>query len=328
MARPPQVSTIAAGRPFLDTLAAGLLHRAGDAPEALADTLVLLPTRRACRALVEAFLRVGDGRPLILPDIRPLGDVEEEALALSFGAGAADLDLPPVMPEPRRRLLLARLVAGWKGRQEPVTPDQAVRLASELAHLLDEVQTERLDFADLSALVPTEYAAHWQETIEFLKIVTENWPAILADEGCLDPAERRNRLLEAQAARWRDLPPDTPVLAAGSTGSIPATADLLDVVARLPAGEVVLPGLDPMLDSESLIEARGDPAHPQFGMLRLLKRLGIDAAAVAEWDGGPESPAMACATERVRLAAETLRPAESSIRTSQRASSAATRRAS
>ena len=37
---------------------------------------------------------------------------------------------------------------------------------------------------------------------------------------CIDPADRRNRLLEKQAELWRDVPPETPVIAAGSTGSV------------------------------------------------------------------------------------------------------------
>ena len=58
---------------------------------------------------------------------------------------------------------------------------------------------------------------------------------------------------------------DRPVIAAGSTGSIPATADLLRAIARLPRGALVLPGLDTSLDAETLrgaAEARGPAARP------------------------------------------------------------------
>src|SRR5256885_7498107 len=41
------------------------------------------------------------------------------------------------------------------------------------------------------------------------------------------------------------------VIAAGSTGSIPATAELLKTIAQLPNGAVVLPGLDSDLDEPS-----------------------------------------------------------------------------
>ncbi len=39
-----------------------------------------------------------------------------------------------------------------------------------------------------------------------------------------------------------------PVIAAGSTGSMPATARFLQAIAKLPQGAVVLPGLDTDLD--------------------------------------------------------------------------------
>lgn len=310
MARPRRLATIAPHRPFLDTLASGLLAAAGDGVEALTEQTILLPTRRACRALVEAFLRAGDGRPLLLPRIRPLGDIDEDDVGLAPGAEATAPDLPPAMPEARRRLLLARLILAWKRKRgEDIAPDQALRLAAELARLIDQVQTERLGFAGLAALVPDEYASHWQDTLDFLAIVTERWPPILEEQGCIDPAERRNRLLERQAEAWRREPPQTPVIAAGSTGSIPATADLLEVVADLPAGLVILPGLDRDMDARTRAAARADPAHPQHGMLRLLERLEIDPDDVAEWNAAAGPGATATSSPRVLLAAEALRPA-------------------
>ena len=306
MTETDRILTIAPGQPFLDTLAAVLLAEAGDEPHLLADYLILLPTRRACRALGEAFLRVGGGRPLILPAIRPLGDVDEEAMAFHLVAGDAALTLPPAIPETRRVLLLTRMIMGWKTDSD-ITSDQAVRLAGELARLLDQVQTERLDFAKLRDLAPAEYADHWQDVLKFLEIVTHHWPEILASQDCIDPADRRNRLLEKQAELWRDVPPETPVIAAGSTGSVPATADLLEVVMGLPHGRIILPGLDNRMDEATRRAARNEPTHPQYGMLRLLQRLDVAVDDVRAWESGakPSSP-----TERTILAAEALRPAE------------------
>src|SRR5438876_1026758 len=70
------------------------------------------------------------------------------------------------------------------------------------------------------------------------------WPGILAAEGALDPADRRNRLLRRQAALWRKAPPPEPVIAAGLVGGFDALDELLGVVAGLPQGAVILPGLD------------------------------------------------------------------------------------
>ncbi|MCH7633820.1 MAG: hypothetical protein IIA36_03885 [Proteobacteria bacterium] len=303
----PTVYTIPPGMPFVDALAAGVLARpeagrpdggGGDAaagvataadlpdPLALARVTILLPTRRACRSLSEAFGRLSAGRPLLLPLMMPLGDLDEDEIELSAameappGAGAT---LPPAIPGLRRQLMLSRLILarGSKAWDEPLTADQAARLAAELAKLLDQVQTERLGFEGLAGLVPEELARHWQETLEFLSILTENWPKILAGEGCLDGAQRRNRVIEAQAEAWRRSPPGGPVIAAGSTGSIPATADLLKVVANLEKGCVILPGLDTGMPDEAWRSLA--QSHPQYGLARLLDHIGVGRDAVGDW---------------------------------------------
>lgn len=293
------IFTIPPGLPFVDSLAAHLLEQAGGDPLRLAEMQVLLPNRRACRSLREAFLRLSGGAPLLLPRLRPMdGGDDGDPLLLADGP----LDLPPAIDPVERHLLLTRLVMAMgqgRGGHAP-TPDQAARLAAELATLLDAVQIERVDFARLADLVPADYAAHWQVTLDFLKIVTEHWPALLNDR--LDPQERLNRLLDAQAERWRADPPRTPVIAAGSTGSRPATAALMAVIASLPQGKVVLPGLDLHLDEASW--AALEESHPQAGMKRLLDHLGIARRDVPPLVRQPDTRAA-----RMALLAQALRPA-------------------
>ena len=304
--RRPSVFTIPPGASFLDTLAAGLLTRSHGDPVALADAAVLLPTRRAGRALSAAFLRASGGRPIVLPRILPLGDLDEDQLAMEDDPPGA-LDLPPAISPLRRQLLLAQLILamGRKTGHGPAAADQAARLAAELGRLLDQTQIERLSFDRLASLVPAEFAAHWQITLDFLRLVTREWPKILADEGRIEAADRRNALLDAQAAVWRARPPQALVIAAGSTGTVPATAALLRVIAFLPRGEVVLPGLDLDLDEASW--AALEPTHPQWGMARLLRSLEIDRAEVRVWpECAPLSPRAAA---RQTLASEMMRPA-------------------
>jgi ATP-dependent helicase/nuclease subunit B len=305
---PPGVYSIAPHRPFLDSLAARVLEMtaARDDPLALARITILLPTRRACRALQDAFLRASGGVPLVLPRLVPLGDVEEDEPFVSDASGMQDGgDCPPAVPELRRRILLAReLQTRPVGCMTP-SVDQAADLAGELGRFLDQVQTERLGLDALESLVPEAYAAHWQETLGFLRVLTETWPAQLAEAEMIDPAERRNRLLAARARSWCEGPPGDPVIAAGSTGSIPATADLLATIAGLPRGYVVLPGLDRVLDEESW-EAL-EPSHAQYGLHQLLERLGCRRADVREWPGDDATPASGPA--RARFVSEALRPA-------------------
>ncbi|HWA41799.1 MAG TPA: double-strand break repair protein AddB [Hypericibacter adhaerens] len=291
-----RVFSIPAGVPFLDALARRLLEETADDALALGRYRILLPTRRACRALQETFLRLREGRPLLLPQLTPLGDIDEEELALAAEAEApgAGLDLPPAMPPLMRQLMLARLVAhAAEARKEPMSADRAALLAGELARLVDQVATERLSFERLSEIVPGELARHWQLTVEFLEIVTKAWPKIEKQAGAVGAAERRNRLLERQAEAWRRSPPEGPVIAAGSTGSIPATADLIAAVAQLPQGRVLLPGLWRTGSDLFWQKVEADPSHPQHGLGLLLRHLGIKPAEVLAWPAGEPLPAVA-----------------------------------
>ena len=298
---------------FVDALAAGLLRRWGGDPVALSRVSVLLPTRRACRTLRDGFLRATDGRPLLLPRLMPLGDLDAEELELAGeDAPAGALDLPPAMPALARRLLLSQLIAKWSERHglmgtgHLLPADQAANLAGELARLLDQIETEGLSFDGLAGLVPEDYAAHWQTTLRFLRILSEEWPAVQTAAGCIGPAERRRRLLVAQAAAWRARPPAGPVVVAGSTGSIPATAALIAEVARLPQGLIVLPGLDREADAATWEALGEDPSHPQHGMARLLEQLGVERDRVGDW---PHGEPAAGAAARAEFVAAALRPA-------------------
>ncbi len=299
------VFTIPAGQAFADVLVQGVLSRCDleIGPLALADITILLPTRRAARTLSDAFARQLGGAA-ILPQIRPLGDVDEEELL--FDAGQDDLVLPPAIAPARRRLLLASLIAHWdrarNGGAASFGAAQALSLARALAEFIDEAETQQVDLAKLEELADSALAEHWQHVKSFLSLMREEWPKLLTAEGAVNPAERRNLALAALAARYRDHPPTAPVIAAGTTGSIPATRALLHAIARLPNGVVVLSGLDRDLDQESWTKL--DECHPQFGLKHLLAHLGIDRKDVADWP-----VAAAAADARSVLLRETLRPA-------------------
>ena len=296
----PSVFTIAASAPFAETLARGLLARAGGDPLALASATIYLPTRRAARGFGEAFAKVMGGA-VLLPQFKPLGDSEEDDLL--FDAASEGLDLAPAIAPLRRQLLLARLIREWdaKGRDGTLSFAQAAALADSLAKVMDEVETQGADLGQLASLAPPELAQHWEGVTRFLDVLHTVWPGVLEEERALNPAARRTRALEALALRLEATPPDGLVIAAGSTGSIPATARLLGAIARLPQGHVVLPGLDRGLDAESWDNL--DPGHPQFGLRLLLQTMKADRADVGDWFDAPVN------TPRETLLRESLRPA-------------------
>ncbi|HEV7158906.1 MAG TPA: double-strand break repair protein AddB [Caulobacteraceae bacterium] len=300
----PRWFTIAAQRPFLTDLARGLIDALG--LDALSEATILLPNRRAARALSEALL-VASGRLAILPPaMRPLGDLE--AGEPPFEPGELALDLPPAISPARRRFELAGLIAPHLcqlGREASAV--SALDLADALAAFLDACQIEEaaLDL-DVAALVEGDLARHWSLTAEVLDIALTAWPARLAELGLMDLTQRRVALIRALARRWRERPPQGVLIAAGSTGSTKATADLLGAIAAAPRGMVVLPGLDQLLADKAWAEV-GDQ-HPQGALRRLLVQAGIARGDVRPWPGSAE--AIDSSPWRRRLISEALTPAD------------------
>ncbi|MBI1251575.1 MAG: double-strand break repair protein AddB [Alphaproteobacteria bacterium] len=302
----PRVRAISASAPFLDTLVAACARslRTKDDPFALADALILLPNRRAARGLIDAFAKHFGGATL-LPSIRPLADLEDDPDV--WGHEPLALDVPPAIDPLRRRLELAALVrardAASGGVDDPV---RAMAFADALCRMLDAAAASgAVDWRALPTLADADLAEHWRASAQFLEIIAAYWPQRLAAEGVMDPGARRSLLLERLAAHWRAAPPQTPVIIAGSTGSVHATRALMDVVAGLPKGVVVLPGLDADLDDA--VWAQIDAQHPQFALRRTLETLGVDRWAIA-----PLSPSKETNTGAARrvLIREALAPAQ------------------
>lgn len=313
--------TIGSHRPFLLQLAQSWL--AGDLgvgptddPLSRIDATFYLPTRRAARAFADV-LTAELGGTALLPTIQTLADADEDEFLVPEsldpeGSDSQQLAIQPealeppnlaTMPSLKRRLILTRLVgaAGKAMRramttshvsQQPVFPQsvaESAHLAKALADLIDQVATEESDWQALFALVPDDHAAYWQLTLTLLTLVTQNWPAILAEEGVVDPATRRRLLLDARTARILAGAHTGQVVAAGSTGSIPATARLLAAIARAEHGAVVLPGLDLSLSAAAFAtlgeETPESASHPQHGLFKLLDTMQANREDVTDLSG-------------------------------------------
>lgn len=329
----PRIFTVPPGKPFLTVLAGAILNGdvgssggAKPTPLTLPDVTLLLPTRRAARATQDAFLAASGARALLMPRIRPISEGEEELTLLAGLAGLTTLgtgalDLPPAVSALERTLTLMELVLKWRDVMETAnpeaasgsnTPAQAAALACELASLMDMLETENVALSGIKDLVPDTYSEHWQKTVEFLKIVTDYWPIHLEARGFTSPVERRNKLILAEAERLKKLPPNSPVIVAGVTGSIPATVTLIRAVAKLKHGAIILPALDMTLDDESWDTiAPAHPEHPQYGLKKLLDALGVARRDVKALSGTQLSPDLAT---RNAFLSEAMRPSATTAR--------------
>ncbi|MBO9670312.1 MAG: double-strand break repair protein AddB [Sphingobium sp.] len=305
----PAVYTIPAHRAFADALAKGLiaLHGGKDGGIALARGIVLLPNNRAVRALSDAFVRES-GSGLLLPRLVPIGDIDlDERLGNALAPMGEDAGVPPAIGSAERLMILTRLVMAERAKQgEPVDLGEGYRLAVALAQTLDQLIVEKKGPHDLAEARDEELSAHWDKAFELFSLLFDQWPRELERRGCIDAAERRNRLLGSIAARWTASPPERFVVAAGIVTTAPAVAGLLRAVAHIPQGMVVLPDLDQNLDDQQwsaigAVDGRmPDPgipepqeAHAQYALKQLLHRMGVNRAEVALWRWGSEHDARA-----------------------------------
>jgi len=315
----PRVFTVAASKPFLDSVARGILEKTAADPLKLSDYTILVPDRATRDLLRQSFMEQQGGKPGILPRIDSPGDMDNDDLGLKVSGSPilsqALMDIPPAVPRLHRQLMLAEEILKIPGMASSV--QKAIKLGGELGRFLDELQRNNIELKNVEKLVPPEFKGQWSHTAEFLKILTHTWPEKLEKLGMVDPEEHKNALIQIQALHWRQHPTSKPMIAVGFSETTPAVLSLLEAVTQLPQGAVVLPGLDRQLDDKSWDVLT--PVHPQYAFKKMLTAFGTDRTVVADWTAPDAAPVHTrdaaqarTNTERERLMREVMRPAGTS----------------
>lgn len=273
------VYTIAPTLPFAHTLAQYCDDLALREDIPLSAIKIFLPTRRGVRTLQESFLQLSNGKPRILPIMQSIGDVDLDEVGFY---DPALVDIPPAISSLRRQMILAQMI-------ERAFPDnynylQALAVAKDLGGLIDQIHTEDISIDNLeNVLTDKEFASYWQITVSFLKaILGELWPAYLHEIGMVDPGMQRRMRIKALSQHYKNNPPQTPVIMAGSTGSIPVVRDFIKILSGSENGHIILPGLDMVMDKAAWLEV--GYGHPQFLMKNVLSVCGVERENVVEID--------------------------------------------
>ncbi len=280
------------GVDFPAAFAVGLVGRLQALPpEAWARVTLMVNSARMRGRIREALVAQGPG---LLPRIRLVTE------PLLFEGGAA---LPPPLSPLRRRLELAQLIDQLLSSAPDLAPRAALYdLADSLARLFAEMQAEGVPFARLRDLDVSRHSGHWARSLAFIELAE----AVLRADAP-DPEGRLRAQAEALIARWAERPPQDPIIIAGSTGSRGTTALLMQAVAQLPQGAVVLPGYDFDMTAatwRALQTGLSPEDHPQYRFLKLTQAMEIAPDQVQPWDDQlPPAPV------RNRLVSLALRPA-------------------
>ncbi|VAW20554.1 FIG041266: ATP-dependent nuclease subunit B [hydrothermal vent metagenome] len=301
-----KVFSISSTAPFLKTLVTSVLEGPllpnwpKSNPFWLSDVTIILPTRRACLALSEIFAEAQKGAAM-LPDIRTFDDEEEQEELFSPFVDAP-VALNAISPM-ERRFLLARLIEAWAKTHpdaalvdptsKQLNPTRILQMADSLARLIDDFEIEQVPPAALRQIMPENLPKNGQLNMDFLEIILSAWPEILGERKQVDLWTLKNLKLQKQAQTLQSRFGGRPVIAAGSTGSVPASAQLMAAIIKLERGALVLPGLDTSLDKKDfarLLDIDACPhGHPQYGLARLLSRLKQTPQSVIELAGKQET---------------------------------------
>ncbi len=289
----PKVFGVPLGVDFPRALVDGLIKRTrAGPPEALARVQLIVNTRRMTRRIRTLF---DEGPPCLLPKVTLITQPGE-----TWNLG----EVPEAVSPLRRRLELVQLVTALLDNQPGLAPRSSIYdLADSLAKLMDELHGEGVSPSQIDALDVSDQSGHWSRILAFLGIIRDYFD----EDSIPDPETRQRRVIEALIASWQEMPPSDPIILAGSTGSRGTTQLLMQAVANLPNGAVILPGFDhdmPEVVWETLLSNPPCEDHPQYRFATFLHALKITYADVKEWTDSP--PAVPDRNRAVSLA---LRPA-------------------
>ena len=269
----------------------------------LASALFLVPNRRACQSLIAAFIRTQGLKPTILPQIIPITEIDDDALFFNtFDVENVSSDIGSAISKEERLFLFTRMIMSKPADfgLKQISLAQALNLALNLADLIDNATNQGLSFDKLTDLVPEKYAAHWQETLQLLKIITDFWPEILNERKAVDVAKLKNILLYRQADIWEKEKTPRTIVAAGITANFPAITRVLKVISNLQNGAIYFAGIDSFADNAYWQAI--DEVHPQFELKELLSSLSLERSQIANICS-PKNPL------RERFISEVMRPA-------------------
>ncbi|MBO5946682.1 MAG: PD-(D/E)XK nuclease family protein [Alphaproteobacteria bacterium] len=232
----------------------------------VADMLIFLPSRRAVRT-VEKMIAQRSGGVAILPTLVALGEGADE--------DPDEVVAVDIISNIERVAILTRLLAADANVGNYTT---ALSVAHDLVRMQDYMENEGVDAAtvDWGALVGDKYAVHFQSKAKILNVLSD-FMATYAN-GRITATAARNRDIRAWGAQ---LDKYKLVIVCASTASVPATADLMESVARCSHGRIILSG---KIDGRVAdFELDTNPYNSEY---KFLSRLGLGAGDVQPIDVG------------------------------------------
>ena len=236
---------------------------------ALGDILIFLPSRRAVRAF-EKMLVEKCGGATILPELVALGEgIEDDN----------DTETVGTISNLERTIVLAKLLSGDDHIKNIST---ALPIARDFIRMTDYFENEGIDVSKINWLdiIDEKYASHFQNKAKILQILSDNMSGIL--HGRMTTTAKRNADIRAWIPYIKSAEfPYKLAIVCGSTASVSATADVMETIAQMPFGRIILSGK--IAGRIADFELETNPYHAEY---KFLSRIGIGIQDIIPIDVG------------------------------------------
>lgn len=233
---------------------------------------IFLPNRRSCRELRQLFLQKNVSG--ILPQIKAISDISFE----DFFEFLPNEDARAAIDEIMQMEVLSGIDYLFFLTEEiqklsvfgkDLDFSQAFKIALRLRDLFDEIEREEIDLKKLDEIDDSNLSKHRLLTLDFLKNFYVQIKNSLLKKNIFFATSQQNfviskfiKLLEIHGSK-------TPLIIAGSTGSVSFGKKLIKAISQQKNGFVILYGLT----GDEFAEEN----HPQFFLNQLLKFLEVEA---------------------------------------------------
>ncbi|MFA7187882.1 MAG: PD-(D/E)XK nuclease family protein [Alphaproteobacteria bacterium] len=230
------------------------------------NDVIFLPSRRAIR-VVEEFITFKSGNAVLLPKLVALGESPEDEEEIITG--------DDVVSNIERMLVLSKLLSAAESRSFssvlPIARD-LIRMQDYIENEQDENNKTKIDW---ESLVDEKFATHFQKKAKFLSLADSVLPSIFPDK--ITESAKRNMDIRD----WIGREFSGQVIVCGSTASVPATSDLMEYIALLPNGKIILPGKITGTKIKDI-----DICNPYYSEYKFLQKIGISPDKVIEINVG------------------------------------------
>lgn len=192
------------------------------------DMLIFVPSRRALRTIEMALVKRA-GHAIFLPHLVALGE------------GVDDPDFESdnevdTISNLERVVVVAHLLTADANIRNLTT---ALPIARDLVRMYDYMENEGVNPSEIdwNSLVDEKYATHFQDKAKMLGILSHVMHEF--GNGRVTQSQKRNIGIRDWA---KVLDNYKLVVVCGSTASVPATADLMAAIAKIPHGRILLSG--------------------------------------------------------------------------------------